>query len=57
MNQMQQERALADSGELRAGSNFQRGQMVAADYSMSPSITFSQKDAGGIGGARWRRSG
>lgn len=57
MNQMQQERALADSGELRAGSNFQRGQMVAADYSMSPSITFSQKDAGGIGGALSRVSG
>ena len=57
MNQMQQERALADSGELRKGSNFQRGQMVAADYSMNPSITFNQKDAGGIGGALSRFSG
>ncbi len=57
MNQMQQERALADSGELRKGSHFERGQMVAADYSMSPSITFNQKDAGGIGGALSRISG
>lgn len=57
MNQMQQERALADSGELRQGSRFQRGQMVAADYSMNPSITFNQQDAGGIGGALSRFSG
>ncbi|MFA7503479.1 MAG: CsgG/HfaB family protein [Burkholderiaceae bacterium] len=57
MHQMQQERVLADSGELRSGSNFQRGQMVAADYSMNPSITFHQRDAGGIGGALSRFSG
>jgi hypothetical protein len=46
-----QERQLRDSGELREQSNFQKGQMVAADYSMNPSITFSNQDAGGIGGA------
>lgn len=51
MNNMMQERALEDSGELRKGSNFQKGQMVAADYSMSPSITFSNNNAGSIGGA------
>jgi hypothetical protein len=51
MNQMQQERALRDSGEMRANSNMQAGQVVAADFSMNPSITFSQRDAGGIGGA------
>ncbi len=56
MSQMQQERGLADSGELRQGSNFQRGQMVAADFSMNPSITFNQKDAGGIGGTLSRVS-
>ena len=39
-----------DSGELREGSSFGRGQMVAADYTMNPSINFSQSDAGGIGG-------
>ena len=50
-NQMQQERALAGSGEMRQGSNFGQGQMVAADYSLNPSITFSQSDAGGVGAA------
>ena len=39
-----------DSGELRGGSNFGKGQIVAADYTMNPSINFSQSDAGGIGG-------
>ena len=34
---------------MRAGSNFGGGQMVAADYTMNPSITFSQQ-TGGIGG-------
>ena len=50
MNNMMQERALADSGELRKGSKFQKGQMVSADYSMSPSITFSNQNAGGMAG-------
>ena len=51
MRNMMQERALEDSGEMRGGSNFGKGQMVAADYSMSPSINFSQKGTGGVGGA------
>lgn len=50
MQNMMQERALMDSGELRSGSNFGKGQMVAADYTMNPSINFSQSNAGGIGG-------
>lgn len=50
MNNMMQERALQQSGEMRQGSNFGKGQMVAADYSMSPSITFSNQNAGGVGG-------
>lgn len=50
MNQMMQERALAQSGELRQGSNFGKGQMVSADYTLTPSITFSQSNAGGVGG-------
>jgi len=50
MNNMMQERALEDSGELRKGSKFHKGQMVSADYSMSPSITFSNQNAGGMGG-------
>jgi len=50
MNQMMQERALMKSGEMRSGSNFGKGQMVAADYTVSPSITFSAKDTSGAGG-------
>ncbi len=49
MNNMMQERALQQSGEMRQGSNFGKGQMVAADYTMNPSITFSQKGTGGAG--------
>lgn len=51
MQVIQGERNLRDSGELRQSSNFKKGQMVAADYAMSPSITFSNNNAGGIGGA------
>jgi curli biogenesis system outer membrane secretion channel CsgG len=51
MNNVMQERALQQSGEMREGSNFGKGQMVAADYTMSPSIQFSQKGTGGVGGA------
>jgi curli biogenesis system outer membrane secretion channel CsgG len=50
MNNMMQERALQNSGEMRSGSSFQKGQIVAADYTMSPSITFSQKGTSGGGG-------
>ena len=51
MNNMMQERALMQSGEMRSGSNFGKGQMVAADYTMNPSIQFSAKGTGGIGAA------
>ena len=50
MNNLVQERALQNSGELRSGSSFQKGQLVAADYTMSPSIAFSQKGTSGVGG-------
>lgn len=51
MQDMMQERALQQSGELRQNSNFGKGQMVSADYTLSPSITFSNNNAGGLGGA------
>jgi curli biogenesis system outer membrane secretion channel CsgG len=51
MNAMTRERALMQSGEMRGGSNFGRGQMVASDYGLSPEIVFSNNDAGGLGGA------
>jgi curli biogenesis system outer membrane secretion channel CsgG len=50
-NQMQGERALQQSGELRQGSNFGQGQIVAADFSLNPMITFSEKDTRGLGAA------
>jgi curli biogenesis system outer membrane secretion channel CsgG len=49
MQNMMQERALERSGEMRAGSSFGGGQMVAADYLMRPSIQFSGKTGGGGG--------
>jgi hypothetical protein len=41
------ERQLNASGELRKTSKMHKGQMVAADYTISPSITFSNNNAGG----------
>jgi hypothetical protein len=51
MNNMMQERNLERSGEMRQGSNFGGGQMVAADYTMSPTIQLAAKDTGGVRGA------
>ena len=50
-SQLQTERALQQSGELRQGSNFGQGQVVAADYGMSPMITFSDGNTSGVGSA------
>jgi hypothetical protein len=41
MRNLEMERNLARSGEARQGSNFGGGQMVAADYTLSPAIQFS----------------
>jgi curli biogenesis system outer membrane secretion channel CsgG len=48
---MQQERDLAGSGEMRSSSNIGKGQMVAADFILTPQVVFSEGNAGGIGGA------
>ena len=47
------ERALAEAGELQAGSNVGRGQVKAADYFLQPDIvtTNANSGGGGIGGA------
>ena len=50
MRAMNRERDLMKSGEMRQGSNFGGGQMVASDYGLSPEIVFSTDNAGGIGG-------
>jgi hypothetical protein len=51
MQNMMQERALAKSGELRQDSNMGGGQMVTADYVITPAVVFSENNAGGVGGA------
>jgi hypothetical protein len=51
MRNMMQERALADGGQARQGSNMGGGQMVSADFVMTPSVVFSEGNAGGVGGA------
>lgn len=51
LNYMEQERRLRNSGEMREGSNFGKGQIVAADYTMTPSVIVSNNDAGAIRGA------
>jgi hypothetical protein len=51
MNQIMGERALRDTGEMRSTSNFGKGQIVAADYALIPSVTFSNNNAGGLGAA------
>jgi len=50
MRAMSRERELMRSGEMREGSNFGQGQMVASDYALSPEVVFSARDAGGISG-------
>jgi Curli production assembly/transport component CsgG len=47
------ERTAMESGELRSNSNFDKGKMVAADFTLTPSINFSQQTSqafGAIGG-------
>lgn len=51
MQNMRQERELADAGELRAGSNMGPGQMLSADFVLTPTVIFSEDDAGALGGA------
>jgi len=57
------ERALAEQGELQAGSNMGRGQVRAADYLLEPDIVSANRNSGGnnvggaIGGILGRRGG
>jgi hypothetical protein len=50
MRNMMQERALQNTGELRQDSNVGKGQMVTADYILTPAVIFSDQNAGGVGG-------
>jgi hypothetical protein len=49
MQNLMQERQLAESGQARQGSNMGGGQMVSADFVMTPSVVFSENNAGGAG--------
>jgi curli biogenesis system outer membrane secretion channel CsgG len=51
MRAMERERNLDRSGEMRQGSNYGKGQVVASDYGLTPEVIFSERDAGGISGA------
>ena len=50
MQNMMQERQLASAGQARQGSNMGGGQMVPADFIMTPAVVFSENNAGGVGG-------
>ena len=50
MQNMAQERQLAASGQARQDSNVGGGQMVAADFVLTPGVVFSENNAGGVGG-------
>ncbi|MCB2045794.1 MAG: penicillin-binding protein activator LpoB [Novosphingobium sp.] len=43
------ERAMAEQGELQAGSNLGKGQVKAADYLLQPDIVSTNKNSGGGG--------
>jgi hypothetical protein len=51
LRNMEQERVLASNGQARSGSNIGGGQMVAADFVLTPGVVFSENNAGGVGGA------
>lgn len=49
MQNMMQERQLAQNGMLQQDANMGRGQMVTADFLLTPNIVFSENNAGGVG--------
>lgn len=50
MNNIMQERALMEAGQLRENSNIGGGQIVNADFLLRPEVVFSESDARGVGG-------
>ena len=57
MQNLQQERALAQGGQLRQGSNVGQGQLQAADFVMTPNVQIAAQTTGGLGGALLGRLG
>src|SRR5260370_39648291 len=52
MQNLMQERSLAQSGQLRQGSNMGGGQMVTADYVLTPAAVVPHDAARAIRGGR-----
>jgi len=51
LQSLQQERALAQSGQLKGDANVGQGQMQAADFVMTPDVQLAASNTGGVGGA------
>jgi hypothetical protein len=47
MQNLMQERELAKGGQLQAGANVGGGQMITADFLLTPEIAFSEDNSGG----------
>ena len=50
MQNLLQERSLSSSGELKQDQDMGKGQMITADYILTPTIIFKEGNSGGIGG-------
>ncbi len=51
MQNLQEERALAASGQMQSNSNVGQGQLQAADFVMTPSVQFTAGNTGGMNAA------
>ena len=51
MQNLLQERSLSESGELKQDQDMGKGQMITADYILTPTIIFKEGNTGGIAGA------
>ena len=49
MQNIMQERNLSQSGQLQSNANIGKGQLVTADFLMTPNVVFKDKNAGGAG--------
>ena len=57
MQNLQQERAMMNSGDLRADSNVGQGQMQAADFVLTPTVQIGAQTTGGVGAGLLGRFG
>lgn len=48
MQNLMQERSLAQGGQLQSGSNVGKGQMVTADFLLTPEVNFSEQNSDGV---------